>query len=387
VSGVLLGPEGMPPARLEQQPQAGPLLAKWLEQSRDHAAVMLDPAGLIVGWLAGSEDILGFTAEDAMGRHIALIFTDDDKSKGYPDYELKVAARDNYCEDSRWHQRKDGVRIWVSGTVSSIKSPAGEVLGFVKMMRDQTDQRAHLERFENEVNELGDAREKTHRFLKTLGHELRNPLGVLSNTHMILSRMVEDERARKTLDQMATQVQVLRRLADDLMDVSRLELGKLELERRPTDLRELLQSAAQSFEGAARHKSIRIETLLPPTPLVVEVDAERMQQVILNLLGNAIKYTHVAGKVWLKATQEGNEIVCHVQDTGIGIYPPVLPKIFDLFTQADEAREMSAGGIGVGLALVRQLVELHGGTVQAKSSGLGKGAEFSFRLPARADAA
>ncbi|MDB5915596.1 MAG: domain S-box protein [Ramlibacter sp.] len=374
------------PATPEQQSGTARLFTLWLEQSRDHAVVALDPAGLIVGWLAGAEDILGFTAEEALGRHIALIFTEEDRSKGFPDYELKVAIRDSYCEDSRWHQRKDGVRIWVSGTVSSITSPGGEVLGFIKLMRDQTDQRAHLERYENEVAQLGDAREKTHRFLKTLGHELRNPLGVLSNTHMILSRMVEDERARNTLAQMANQVQVLRRLADDLMDVSRLELGKLQLERRPADLRELLQAGAQSFEGAARHKSIRIETLLPPTPLMVEVDAERMQQVILNLLGNAIKYTHVAGKVWLKATLEGNEVVCRVQDTGIGIYPPVLPKIFDLFTQADDAREMSAGGIGVGLALVRQLVELHGGTVQAKSSGLGKGAEFSFRLPALSSA-
>jgi PAS domain S-box-containing protein len=368
-------------ASLQHQPKAASLASLWLEQGTDHAAVFLDAAGVIVGWMAGAENILGFSAEDAIGRHIALIFTDEDKAKGFPDYELKVAAEDNYCEDSRWHQRKDQTRIWVSGTVSSVKSPGGEVLGFVKLMRDQTDQRAHLQRFENEVSELGDAREKTHRFLKTLGHELRNPLGVLSNTHLILSRMVTDDRARRTLDQLGNQVQVLRRLADDLMDVSRLELGKLELQRQPTDLRDLLLAAANSFEGASRHKSIKLECLLPPSPLMVDVDVERMQQVVLNLLGNAIKYTHVGGSVWVKSTQEGNEIVCHVQDTGIGIYPPVLPKIFDLFTQADDAREMSAGGIGVGLALVRQLVELHGGTVQAKSSGLGKGSEFSFRLP------
>jgi PAS domain S-box-containing protein len=366
---------------LADQPKAAALISQWLDQATDHAVILLDPAGVIVGWLAGAETILGFPAAEAVGHHIALVFTEDDRTKGFPDYELKVAARDNFSEDSRWHMRKDGTRIWVSGTVTAVKSPAGQVQGFVKLMRDQTDERAHLERFENEVVQLGEAREKTHRFLKTLGHELRNPLGVLSNTHMILGRLVTDERARKTLDQLGNQVQVLRRLADDLMDVSRLELGKLELERKPRDLCQLLQASVQSFQAAADHKSIRLETLLPPTALTVEVDESRMQQVILNLLGNAVKYTPVGGQVWVKASQEGDEVVCRVQDTGIGIYPPVLPKIFDLFTQAPEAREMSAGGIGVGLALVRQLVELHGGTVQAKSAGLGKGAEFSFRLP------
>jgi PAS domain S-box-containing protein len=363
------------------QPQALALIARWLDQSIDHAAVFLDPAGIIIGWLAGSEMILGYKAADAVGRHVGLIFTEDDRAKGFPDYELEVAAHDKFSENSRWHVRQDGTRIWMSGTVTAIKSEAGEVQGFVKLMRDQTDYRARLERFENQVAELADGREKTHRFLKTLGHELRNPLGVLTNTHMILGRMVSDERAHRTIDQLGAQLAVLRRLADDLMDVSRIELGKVALERRRVDLRELLREAVQNFQTAADAKSIRLESLLPPSPLLVEVDPDRMQQVILNLLGNAVKYTPVGGHVWIKATQEANEVVCHVQDNGIGIYPPVLPRIFDLFTQAPEARGMSGGGIGVGLALVRQLVELHGGTVQARSSGLGKGAEFSFRLP------
>jgi PAS domain S-box-containing protein len=366
---------------LPDQPRAAALISSWLDQGSDHAAVFLDPAGVIVGWLAGAELILGFTPEEALGKHIAMIFTPEDRDKGFPDYELMVAARDNYSEDSRWHQRRDGTRIWVSGTVSSVKSRDGQVQGFVKLMRDQTDQRAHLERFEAEVAQLASARQRTHQFLKTLGHELRNPLGVLNNAHMILARLVTDERGRKTLDQLAGQVRVLNRLADDLMDVSRLELGKLELDRKRVDLGLLLQEAARNFDDAARHKSITIETLLPPSPLWVEVDPARMQQVVLNLLSNAVKYTPVGGHVWIKATQEADEIVTRVQDDGIGIYPPVLPTIFDLFTQASEARQLSAGGIGVGLALVRQLVELHGGTVQARSSGLGKGAEFVFRLP------
>ena len=366
---------------LSDQPRAGDLIVQWLDQATDHAAVFLDPAGVVIGWLAGAETILGHTATEAIGRHIAFIFTDDERAKGFPDYELRVAAHDNFSEDSRWHVRKDGTRIWASGTVTPIRSPAGAIVGFVKLMRDRTDERAHLERFENEITELGDARNRTHQFLKTLGHELRNPLGVLANTQTILSRLVTEDRARRAVEHLGTQIHVLRRLADDLMDVSRLELGKLELERKPMDMREVLEAATASFRDAARHKSIELETLLPPGQLMVAADAARIQQVVLNLLGNAVKYTPVGGHVWIKATQEGDEVVCRVQDNGIGIHPPLLPKIFELFTQAADAREMSAGGIGVGLALVRQLVELHGGTVQARSAGLGKGSEFSFRLP------
>lgn len=371
---------------LEDQPRAAELIGRWLEQSVDHAAVVLDPAGIVVAWLAGAEVILGHKAADAIGKHISLIFTEEDQARGFPGYELQVAARDSHSEDSRWHRRADGTRIWITGTVNAVHSPSGELLGFVKLMRDQTDQRAHLERFENEVSALGEAREKTHLFLKTLGHEMRNPLGVLINTQMILSRLVSDERARKAVDQMGSQIAVLRRLADDLMDVSRLELGKMDLARERVDLRELLRSAALDFQDAARQKSIELVALLPPSVLLVDVDRARIQQVVLNLLGNAIKYTQAGGSVWIKASQEGDEVVARVQDTGIGIFPPVLPRIFDLFTQAPEAQAMSGGGIGVGLALVRQLVELHGGTVQAKSPGLGKGSEFSFRLPAVPDA-
>ena len=359
-----------------------PLIAPWLQQARDQAVVVLDPDGVITGWLGASEILLGFSSEEALGKRIALIFTPEDRQDGYPEHELHVAAADRYSQDARWHLRKDGTRIWVSGTVTAVRDAAGAVLGFVKVMRDMTDQREHMERYQHEVTELSSGREQTHRFLKTLGHEIRNPLAVLSNVELILKRSELDERAGKAVQMLGAQLAVLKRLADDLMDVSRLELGKVELELRPRDLREVLQSAVASMQGMAARKSIRMETLLPAGPLMANMDATRMQQVVLNLLANAVKYTHTGGSIWVKAAVEGNEVACTVQDTGIGIYPPVLPQIFELFSQAQEGEDMRAGGIGVGLALVRQIVELHGGTVQAKSAGLGHGAEFAFRLPA-----
>lgn len=364
-------------------PEVSRLVALWLRQSRDHAVVALDPEGLVTGWLGAAELVLGYSSQEAVGRHIALIFTEEDRARGYPDYELKVAVQDSYSEDSRWHVRKDRTRIWVSGTVSAVHDEAGAVLGFIKVMRDMTDQRTHTERFEHEVSELGEARDQTRTFLRTLGHEIRNPLAVLNNVSLILGRVVQDERGSKAVQQLRTQLDMLKRLADDLMDVNRLELGKVKLDLQRLDLREVLEAVVDGMQVAADEKKLEVQAVLPPSALMVDADLARIQQVVVNLLHNAIKYTPGGGSVWVKASEEGDEIVCRIQDTGIGIFPPVLPKLFELFTQADEGEPMRSGGIGVGLALVRQLVELHGGTVQAKSPGLGKGAEFSFRLPAR----
>ena len=367
-------------------PLAETLIPLWMQQARDQAFIVMDPEGVIRAWLGGAEVLLGYSPQEAIGQHVALIFTSEDRTKGYADYELHVAAEDRYSEDSRWHQRKDGTRIWVSGTVSAVRDPAGAILGYIKVLRDLTDERSHTERFVNELSEMDLARTNTHTFLRTLGHEIRNPLAVLSNLEVILGKLVSEERGRKAIQQLGNQVAVLRKIADDLMDVSRLEQGKVELELAPLDLRDLLQEGIQSMQSAAARKEISIEGLYPDSALAVEVDRPRMVQVVLNLLSNAIKYTRNGGSIWIKASEEGDEVVCRIQDNGIGIFPPLLPRIFDLFTQGPEGEEMRAGGIGVGLAVVRQVVELHGGTVQARSAGLGKGAEFTFRLPALATA-
>ena len=370
------------PLPLQNETSSVPaLIAGWLRQSRDLAVICLDAHGIVTAWLGGAPTVLGFTEEDACGKHIALIFTPEDRRSGYPDYELKVAAEDSYSEDSRWHVRKDGARIWVTGSVSAVRSAQGAVEGFVKVLRDTTDQRTQTERFEHEVSELDEVRKQTRVFLRTLGHEIRNPLAVLTNSAAILGRVVTEGPGTKAVKQLNVQLEALRKLADDLMDLNRLELGKVALEKSAIDLREVLENVAQGMQQAAAKKSITLECILPPTPLMAEADAARVQQVAVNLIDNAIKYTHEGGSIWVKASVEGNEVVCRVQDTGIGIFPPVLPKLFELFTQADEGQPMRSGGIGVGLALVRQLVELHGGTVQAKSPGLGKGSEFMFRLP------
>lgn len=361
------------------------VLTRYLSQSKEHAVVCLDAQGTITAWLGAAERILGYGAEEAIGKPIAMIFTAEDRQKGFDRHERTVARAQSRSEDDRWHLRKDGTRIWVTGALEAVTDEAGELLGYVKLIRDRTDLRAQLQWLENQVAARDSASGKTHLFLSTLGHELRNPLGPMNTAAHILLRLGNDARAEKAVHVILNQVGVLTRLAEDLMDVSRAGAGKIELDLQPVDLRTLLNETAFALQPAAAQKGVRLECVVPEGALGVMLDTPRFQRVVLNLVGNALKYTPQGGSVWLKATQEGPEVVLRVEDTGIGIPPEVLPRIFDLFTQERQASDMVPGGLGIGLTIVKELVELHGGTVQARSPGAGKGAEFTVRLPVARD--
>jgi PAS domain S-box-containing protein len=358
------------------------LLGDFLEKSSTYAFLCMDPQGVIVGWLGAAQKIFGFTPEDVVGKTAAQIFVPDDREKALDRYELEVAVHQGFSEDDRWHLRKDNSRIWVTGTVTALYDENGQLLGFVKCVRDRTDLRTQHESVEARAAELADSRERTHAFLKTLGHELRNPLAPLSNAVHIISRASSDPRVATALQIISRQISTLTRLADDLMDISRLEIGKVTLELKRVDVRRLLLEAATSLQDAAKQKSLSLEAILPQGPLFAEIDEDRFQRVVLNLVGNAIKYTPAQGRIWVTATEDAHEVLIHVQDTGIGIAPDVLPKIFELFTRASAAVDLVPGGLGVGLAMVKDIVELHGGTVQARSAGPGKGSEFTVRIPA-----
>jgi signal transduction histidine kinase len=179
------------------------------------------------------------------------------------------------------------------------------------------------------------------------------------------------------------QVGALSRLAEDLMDITRLETGKVELNLKQVDLRHVLADAVAGLQKAATDKAIHLEAIMPAVELKVEIDEARFQRLLLNLLNNAIKYTPKGGSIWVKAAQEGDEVVFRVEDTGIGIAADVLPSIFELFTQEMRAAGMAPGGLGIGLTMVKEIAELHGGSVQARSAGVGKGSEFMVRLPTR----
>jgi len=220
-------------------------------------------------------------------------------------------------------------------------------------------------------------------YLATSAHELRNALGPLANALDLARRDLPESRAR-ALAMAGRQVTVLSRLVNDLFDVSRVGHGTTILCKESIDLRSAIEQVAEScrLEPAARDLSVDLS--LPEQPLRVEADPARLEQVLTNLVGNAIKYTGPGGHISLSACREGEEVVVRIQDTGIGMAAEVLPRVFDPFVQAPRQVGDAKGGLGIGLTLVRRLVELHGGTVEARSEGIGWGSEFIVRLPARA---
>jgi len=358
------------------------LLERFVGSSVTHAFICMDPQGVVVAWQGAATRVFGFTAEEAVGKTVTQIFVPEDRERAQDRYELEVAAHSGHSEDDRWHLRKDGSRVWVTGTVTALRDENGTLLGFVKTLRDRTDLRGQYEAIEAQAAELADSRERTHAFLKTLGHELRNPLAPLSNAAHIIGRASTDARVTTALQIISRQISTLSRLAEDLMDISRLEIGKVELTLKRVDLRRLLLEATESLQEAAAQKGLTLEAILPHGPLFADIDEDRFQRVVLNLVGNAIKYTPAHGNVWVLATEDSQEVMLQVRDNGIGIPPDVLPKIFELFTRASAAVDLVPSGLGVGLAMVKEIVELHGGSVQARSAGAGKGAEFTVRIPA-----
>jgi PAS domain S-box-containing protein len=363
-------------------PQGEQLLRLLLEQNKDHALLLLDTDGRIVGWLAGAEHIFGYKTEEMIGQSAHRLFTPEDVERGLADHELEVARKDGRAEDDRWLVRKDGTRIWASGVVIALRDAAGEVVGFGKILRDRTDVKAQIEALENQVDGLTRADQRKNLFLGTLAHELRNPLAPLVNAlHLIrLAGPIHENLAYPIL-LIERQVEFIRRMVDDLLDITRIGAGKVQLQVGLVPLQEVLNRAAEACRPRVEERRQDLRVILPPAPITLEADSDRLHQVVVNLLTNAIKYTPEGGRIWLKATVEGDEAVVRVEDNGVGITPEMLPRIFDLFTQEESSLSRSEGGLGLGLPLVKQLVTLHGGTVQVRSEGRDKGSEFTVRLP------
>ncbi len=238
------------------------------------------------------------------------------------------------------------------------------------------------ERVEDRTRALREVDRRKDEFLATLAHELRNPLAPVRNAVRLLraheSATPEIQWAKDVIDR---QTHHLTRLIDDLMDVSRISRGKIELKRELVDASRVISGAIETSRPHIDEGGHELIVTLPATPVILDADLTRLAQVFLNLLDNAVKYTDRGGRIELTAQREGSELVVSIKDTGIGIPPDKLPTIFEMFSQVEGALYRSAGGLGIGLSLVRRLVELHGGRIQARSEGLGKGSEFIVSLP------
>jgi PAS domain S-box-containing protein len=349
---------------------------------RDHSIFLTDPDGRITSWNVAAERVIGYTEAEAVGRHFSLVFTPEDLQNGLVEHELRQAREEGRAEDERWHVKKDGTRFWALGIVTPLHDPNGRLTGFSKILRDITERKQANDLLQRQAEALREAERRKNEFLAMLGHELRNPLAPLCSGLEVMRLAGGDagavERARTMMERQLAQMV---RLVDDLLDVSRITRGKLQLRRERVDLAGVDQSALEGSRPLVEASGHRLTVSLPPEPVELNADPMRLAQVLANLLTNAAKYTERGGDIRLTAERKGGEVAVSVRDTGIGIAAEHLPRLFEMFSQAAPALEKSQGGLGIGLSLARGLAEMHGGTIEARSDGPGKGSEFVVRLP------
>jgi PAS domain S-box-containing protein len=358
------------------------LLSMQAEQSTDQASLLLDRHGMILWCSPTAARVFGYAREEMVGMDARTLFTPEDVQEGVPDYELKVAATSSDMSNDRWLQRADGSRFWAMGSTTALRDDKGEVVAFGKTLRNRTDVKEQIETLRNRADALLKADEHKNIFLSTLSHELRNPLAPLANALQLI-RMTEPENAalQYPIKLIERQVEFIRRLVDDLLDVTRISAGKIQLALQPVDLREVLSRAVESTRSLFAERRNQFTQHVLSVAMVVNADPDRLEQVFINLLTNAAKYTSEGGSIELRASMEQTEALVHVLDDGVGIPKEMQPHIFGLFTQVTANLGRASGGLGIGLSLVKNLVELHGGSVQVRSEGPGKGSEFTVRLP------
>ena len=272
-------------------------------------------------------------------------------------------------------ERPDGSRLPVIVNFDALKNARGEIVGAVTSFEDISERKRAEEA-------LKEADRRKDEFLAILAHELRNPLAPIRNGLKILEMTGnKPEIAQNAQSMMDQAVHQMVRLVDDLLDVSRITTGKLKLRKEPVELAAVVKSAVETNQALLDERGHELTVMLPPEPILLEGDPIRLAQVFSNLVNNSAKYSEERGGIRLSAESQGDEVVVRVTDRGIGIPADHLPRIFDMFAQVDTASERSQGGLGIGLSLVKRLVEMHGGTIAAHSEGPGKGSEFVVRLP------
>jgi len=355
------------------------LLRLTIEQAAESALILLHVDGTIVAWLMGAERTFGYSPGEMLGQKLDVLFTPEDRERGIPDTELETALKHGVGEDDRWMVRKDGVRIFVTGVTTRLVGADGHAVGFAKSLRDRTDLRGQIDNLRNQAAAFEAESRRKDVLLGTLAHELRTPLSVLSNAAQLIELASEGEgRLRDATALIRRQVKYLQSLVDDLMEVGRLKAAKVKLELERVDLRAVVDAALETASAALRERRQRAEPIVPPIEL--DADPTRLRQVFVNLISNASKYSPEGSRVWIKGTTEDGEAVLRFVDEGHGIPTELLPRVFDLFTQGATG-EAPRAGLGLGLTLVKEYVELHGGRVQVRSEGPGRGSEFIVRLP------
>jgi PAS domain S-box-containing protein len=360
----------------------------------DYSIFMLDATGHVETWNSGAQKTKGYDASEIVGKHFSAFYTAEDRASGKPARVLDIVRKEGRFEEENWRVRKDGSRFWAHVVISVLRDDAGEVAGFAKVTRDLTARR----KAEDTAREL--AREQAARavaeavarraeesnrikdeFLAIVSHELRTPLNAIVGWAAILKQRELDPHVSRAIEIIDRNAQAQVRIIEDILDVARVITGKLRIDPKPTDLIAIANQAIEVVRHSATARQIRIDFPHVGESCALVGDPERMQQVVWNLLSNAIKFTNIGGNVRIAVERSPTSVTLSVTDTGIGIDPELLPQLFERFKQIDSSTTRRFGGLGLGLALVRHIAELHGGSVFATSAGPGRGSTFGVTFP------
>jgi PAS domain S-box-containing protein len=368
-----------------------------VEGVADYAIFMLDVNGRIASWNEGAQRIKGYAAAEILGKHFSVFYPTEVRESGWPEYELQQAQELGRFVDTGWRLRSDGTSFWAQVTITALRDETGQLVGYAKLTRDLTAtmrieamelaNREHEELLDAERNARIAAQRATRmkdEFLATLSHELRTPLtAILGWTQVLLRAKPGDERVnlQRAIEVIDRNARAQVQLIDDLLDLNRIMTGKLRLDLQQVGMASVIQAAVESVAPSAAAKGVELQSLLDTGPAMVNGDSGRLQQVVWNLLNNAIKFTPAGGKVQVMLQRVNSHVELSVSDTGIGIPTSFLPQVFDRFTQQDGSTSRIHGGLGLGLAICKQLIDLHGGSITAESAGQGRGASFFVKLP------
>ncbi len=367
----------------ERLRQAEERLRILLDSVHDYAICSLDLRGDVASWNHGAERVFGHAADAIIGRNIDAFYVAAEREAKFPAEHLRIARDEGRLECESLRVRADGSTFDALVLVTPMRAADGSARGFSLVVRDITERKRLEDSLRNRADDLAAANRAKEDFLATLSHELRTPLNAMLGWTRLL-RMGKLDAAGRTraLETIERNAYVQEQLIADILDVSRIVTGRLRLNLRPIDLVPVLDAALETLQPSAAAKGVELSCHVTRTGTVLG-DPDRLQQVVWNLLSNAIKFTPAGGCVSVTVERAGASAHISVTDTGEGIPASLLPYVFDRFTQGDASVTRAHGGLGLGLSIVRHLVELHGGHVAASSDGRGKGATFLVSLPLR----
>ena len=356
-----------------------------VESVRDYAIFVLDTHGIVSSWNEGAQRLKGYTAEEIIGQHFSVFYPAERVAEGFPDYELREAARVGRFEDEGWRLRKDGSRFWANVVITALRDETGALVAFAKVTRDLTERRAAEQRAIDDARRiaLSDAANRAKAgFLAAMSHELRTPLNAIGGYADLLilglGGSVSDQQ-RSYLDRIRSSQQHLLAIINDILNFSKIEAGQIAYDIAPVDLQAVIETVLPMVEPQVRTKGLNLASE-PVRGIVALADRAKTEQVLLNLLSNAVKFTEAGGSIDVTAARQGDAVAIVVADTGLGIPVEYHETIFEPFMQVGRSLTHQREGTGLGLAISRDMARGMAGNLTVESA-VGRGSRFTLTLP------